>query len=313
MDFWSGMATRIDAVATAHSAVGSAPRGALELARDAATVCFERSGCAPDDIDLLINAGIYRDQQLCEPALAALIQEDIGSGLGAMPLAGRGTFSFDVSNGGVGPLTGIHLIDGLLASKSVDRGMLVASDSDPFPGPSTGYAFPAAGGALLLSRSDDGSGFSDFSFQTFAEFETSFVSELGWKEGGSSLPAGRTGRNELVVQEQQAYALAALDCAERASQDFLKGLGMRAGQIDLVVTSQVPADFSTDFAARLGVGAEKEASVAPEFAGAHTAGPLAALDAAVRSGQFAAAKNTLFVLVGAGIAVGVALYRQKVA
>ena len=31
------------------------------------------------DVDLLINAGIYRDRNLGEPAFAAMIQEDIGA------------------------------------------------------------------------------------------------------------------------------------------------------------------------------------------------------------------------------------------
>ena len=40
----------------------------------------------------------------------------------------------------------------------------------------------------------------------------------------------------------------------------------------------------------------------------HTAGPIAALEAAFESGQFARAHRTLFVTVGAGLAVDVALY-----
>jgi 3-oxoacyl-[acyl-carrier-protein] synthase-3 len=308
------MATRIEAVATAHPhpAGGSAPKGALELAREAAEGCFVAAGCAPGDIDLLINAGIYRDQQLCEPALAALIQEDIGASLGELPLAGRGTFSFDVSNGACGALTGIHLIDGLLSSKAADRGMVVASDTDPFPGTSRGFSFPAAGGALLLGRSENGDGFCEFKFETFPEFEGSFVSKVGWEEGGDSLPDGRSGRNELVVKEQEAHLLASVDCAERASCDFLSGLGMKSGQLDLVVTSQFPLGFPAQFATRLGLAGDCISPVAPEFEGAYTAGPLAALDAATQSGQFARAKNTLFAMVGAGITVGLALYRQKV-
>ncbi len=52
---------------------------ALHLAVSAAQTCLERAGRNADDLDLLVNVGLYRDRNLGEPALAALIQEDIGA------------------------------------------------------------------------------------------------------------------------------------------------------------------------------------------------------------------------------------------
>jgi 3-oxoacyl-[acyl-carrier-protein] synthase-3 len=52
---------------------------ASHLAVAAAKTCLHRAGRAPGDVDLLINAGIYRDRNMGEPALAALIQQDIGA------------------------------------------------------------------------------------------------------------------------------------------------------------------------------------------------------------------------------------------
>ena len=40
----------------------------------------------------------------------------------------------------------------------------------------------------------------------------------------------------------------------------------------------------------------------------HTAGPVAAFEAATESGQLANARNVVFATVGAGITVGLALY-----
>ena len=36
-------------------------------------------------MDMLINAGVYREDSMGEPALAALVQEDIGANLGRSP------------------------------------------------------------------------------------------------------------------------------------------------------------------------------------------------------------------------------------
>ena len=72
---------------------------ALHLAVASARTCLQRAGRDPDDVDLLINAGIYRDRNLAEPALAALIQEDVGANPEDPHREGHGTFSFDVANG----------------------------------------------------------------------------------------------------------------------------------------------------------------------------------------------------------------------
>ena len=67
-------------------------------------------------------------------------------------------------------MTGIHLVDGMLASGTVELGMVVASDMDPQPGVSEGFDFPAVGGAVLLSADDSRAGFTAFRFVTFPEF-----------------------------------------------------------------------------------------------------------------------------------------------
>ena len=69
---------------------------ALHLAVAAAKTCLQGAGREPDDVDLLINAGVYRDKNLAEPALAALIQEDIGANPEDPHDDAVGTFSFDV-------------------------------------------------------------------------------------------------------------------------------------------------------------------------------------------------------------------------
>ena len=114
------MGTIIEAVATATADDGPASSSAVDLTDAAARACLERAGRRADDVQLLINAGVYLDHNISEPAIAALIQEDIGANLEIQPGAGQGTLSFDVRNGACGLLTGMYLIDGLLASGTVE-------------------------------------------------------------------------------------------------------------------------------------------------------------------------------------------------
>jgi 3-oxoacyl-[acyl-carrier-protein] synthase III len=188
--------------------------------------------------------------------------------------------------------------------------MVVASDSDPDPGVSVGFPFPHAGGALLLDSGDNGEGFCEFHFENFPEFEDLFVSAVSWRQGRRGWLPGSSGGHVLEVKEQEGYRAACIDRAAAATRQFLIGVGLSVEQLDLVVPSQFPLGFPDELAEQLGVKPDRLARVPWEFEGAHTAGPLAALEAAVRNGRFEEAEHTLFVTVGAGVTVGLALYRQ---
>ena len=288
------MGTIIEAVATA-----TADGGAVALADAAARSCLERAGRTADDVELLINAGIYLDRNISEPAIAALIQEDIGANPEPQPGAGQGTLSFDVRNGACGLLTGIHLVDGMLASGTVGLGMVVATDADPEPGVSEGFAFAALGGAVLLRADDARIGFEAFRFATFPEFAELFQSAVDWRENG------RDGRNVLSVEIADAYAGRALECAESTARELAADARLDLGDVDLLVATASVPGFAGELGRRLGLGGERVASLPEGVAAAHTA----ALAAALESGRLDAARTALFVSAGAGLTVVAALYR----
>ncbi|MGB9226123.1 3-oxoacyl-ACP synthase, partial [Mycobacterium sp.] len=210
------MGTIIEATAVAEG--GSA----LGLADAAARLCLQRAKRTAEEVDLLINAGIYNDRGISEPAVASLIQEDIGANPEQQPGTGQGTFSFDVRNGGCGMLSGIQLVDGMLASGTVKLGLVVASDIDPDPGVSEGFGFPAVGGAVLLSADDSRAGFTAFRCATFPEFAGLFQSSVAWREDPRP---GRSdqGRNVLTVEIAESYADRALQCAESTVRELAAG------------------------------------------------------------------------------------------
>jgi hypothetical protein len=61
---------------------------------------------------------------------------------------------------------------------------------------------------------------------------------------------------------------------------------------------------------RLGVPGDRVAYTPEDLEGTHTAGPIAAVQAAIRSGRLGEAGNALVFAAGAGITVALALYRQ---
>ncbi len=299
------MGTIIEASATATAAAHqrSLSPGSLELADAAARSCLESAHRSSEELDVLINAGVFHDKILSEPAFASLIQEDLGANLSPPVGAGRGTFSFDVLNGACGMLTGMSLIDGMLASGTVELGMVVASDMDPEPGVSEGFSFPGVGGAVLLSGDDSRVGFTAFRFATFPEFAGLFHAYVDWQEDASG--SAQDGRNILTVEIATSYVTHALDCAEPIVRELTTGQGLDLAEVDLLVATASVPDFAEQLAARLGVSAELVAMLPEDLAGAHTAAPAAAL----QDMDLADAGTTLFVSVGAGITVATALYR----
>ena len=301
------MGTTIEAVACV-SGGGRHPlaRGARKLTDAAARGCLARCGRTASDLDLLVNAGIYHDRNLGEPALAALIQEDVGANPGHPPIGGHGTFSFDLYNAACGVLTGAFVADGFLRSRAISLAMVVAGEADPAPRETRGFAFPAAGAALALAWRDDRPGFTDFRFETFPAFADLFRSEVAWEARAAH--HGRTGRNVLTVDIAGAYRDRALDCAEEATKAFLDQTGVVPDDVGLFVATGSVPDFGDDLAIRLGVDPSRVAAPQPPLAAAHTVAPIAALDAATSDGRFFLSPLTLFVSAGAGITVANALY-----
>jgi 3-oxoacyl-[acyl-carrier-protein] synthase III len=298
------MGTIIEASGTATAHHRPFSPGSLKLADAAARVCLERAERAAEELDLLINVGVYHDKLMNEPALASLIQEDIGANPDRPSSAGHGTFSFDIANGACGFLTGMYVADGMLASGIIELGMVVASDTDPQPGISEGFEFPALGGAVLLSLADSRAGFTSFKFATFPEFAGLFQSRVDWHEDARRGLAHH-GRHVLTVDIAEAYAARALDCAESTVREFADAEALDLGEVELLVATASFPGFADDLATRLEMPADRVASRKDGHAAAHTAAPAIALE----SSQFGAARTTLFVSAGAGISVAAAIYK----
>jgi 3-oxoacyl-[acyl-carrier-protein] synthase-3 len=258
---------------------------------------------------MLINAGIFRGDSLGEPALAALIQDDIGAyEHGAT--TGHGAFSFDVLNGECGVLTGAFLLDGFLRSGAIKLGMTVASDVKPRR--ARGYSFAPVGGALLLGWHDTTPGFEAFRFDTFPEYAGTLDAHIQWEPSKRrGLGRRRPGRNRVHVRQASDYLARALECAGISIERFLREQNLTIADLDLLVTNEPAPGFVAALAKRLGVSEARVVGPPRATRGAHTAGLLAALEVGGRTGQLEQARHALLLAVGAGITVALALYRGR--
>jgi 3-oxoacyl-[acyl-carrier-protein] synthase-3 len=285
--------TTIESVATAEGSRWRRP-SAHGLADEVARRALAGAGLPVADVDLLINAGIYHDHNLGEPALAALIQEDIGANPEDPHAGGHGTFSFDVANGSCGMLTGLQVADGFLRAGTIRHALIVASDARPALRMAKGFPFSPTGAAIVCGWRPDGRGIQALRF-------ASPPADSGDGLRATVRFAGR--RNRLTISEEAGFAAAAGAWAGEVADKLLADHGLHAGDIDVVVANPLTGAFLDALAERLGVDRARMAEPASGRA-AHTAGLGMALAAADLEGGTA-----LLVSAGAGPVAGAALLR----
>jgi len=296
-------------VATVIESVGVAAggrwhrRGARRLADAAAGRALARAGLAPGDIDLLLNAGLYHDRNLGEPALAALIQEDIGANPEDPHPGGHGTFSFDVANGTCGMLTGIQVADGFLRSGSIRHALVVASDADPGHGLAPGFPFPPTGAAVVCGWRPGAEGIQGIRFANHPG-----GGDDGDHDGLRATVAPERGRNRLTIHQDPGFAAHAGAWAAEVAAKLLADHGMDPGDVDLVVANPLAPRFLDALAAGLGVAAGTLVAPANRDR-VHTAALGVALEPVMAPGGLEG-RTMLLVSAGAGPIAGAALVRQ---
>ncbi|AKK27316.1 3-oxoacyl-ACP synthase [Mycobacterium sp. EPa45] len=267
---------------------------ALHLAVSTAQDCLRMAGRRPHDVDLLINAGIYRDRNLGEPALAALIQEDVGANPEDPHSGTHGTFSFDVANGACGVLTALQIADGFLTSKTIDCAMVVASDADPGHGMSEHFPFSPAGAALLCSRADGDAGLGRVHWASIPDQGETFSATVGLIDH----------KNVLRVERSPACDEHFAAAAALAAQRCLSASSRTVAEVDAIVVAPAWRGYRVSLANKLGVAPDRIRAADDESM--HTASLAAAFGRAI--GEFDGGGLALLIAAGSGITAGAALY-----
>jgi 3-oxoacyl-[acyl-carrier-protein] synthase-3 len=267
---------------------------ALHLAVTAAKRCLHAAGRDADDVDLLVNAGIYRDKNLGEPALAALIQEDIGANPEDPHDNAHGTFSFDIANGTCGILTGLQIVDGFLRSRTIGCAVITASDANPGHGLSDHFPFSPVGAALLCNWTDGDYGLGPVSWVNDPDHRESFSATVGSENTRNVLRF-----NESPVLDESLAATAA-----EAVRNCLKDESLTPSDIDAIIAAPGRHRYRAALATALEISSERIIVALDEKI--HTASLAAALERALHHLPLGA--RVIFVVAGAGLTAGAALY-----
>jgi 3-oxoacyl-[acyl-carrier-protein] synthase-3 len=297
------MGIRIESVSTALRE-GKGHRGdSRGLAAASAEACLRGASAAESDrVGLLVYAGVYRDDNVVEPAQAPFAQRAIGAYAGVGSGRADAAFSFDVDH----LLAGVEIADGMLRSHAFGRAVVVAVDGGtPATEPGEVRVDPAAG-AMLLARGAEGEGFCAYRSDVFPAHRDLRQGTLVWSEGDGK--GHRPGHTMEVVQGP-GYLEACVTCAIKAIAAFAEDVSLSLREGCLIVPSQFPRGFARALGRRLELPPERVVDVSLGDQSVLTAGPIVAMEQAMRDGRWAAARNVLFVTVAPGIVVETALYR----
>jgi 3-oxoacyl-[acyl-carrier-protein] synthase-3 len=300
------MGTKIEMVSVSQPWLSLFPGNSIELTARAACRCIEDSGIDPCNLGLLVNTGIYRHRNCGEPSIAALIQKKIGANSSPEldTANSRSTFSFDLNNGGCGWLTGIQIVQECVNNGEISHGMVVTGDSEPFHGLSENYYFKSAAAAIILSGSNDPGGFALFKSYSYQDY----TEELTCSTHFNLLEGKKRMKNILRIRQKDTYMELCVDCASKSLLDFLDESGLALKDIDLVISSQSPAGFVSHMQNRPGLKNKFIEIPGTRNKSLHTAGPAFALKKAWENNRFKDSKRIIFLTVGSGINVSVALY-----
>jgi len=245
--------------------------------------CLEQTQAGMKELGLLINAGVYRDRHIHEPAIASLIQGEL---LKSYRAELTGTFSFDLHSGGGGVVMALRILNGFVESGKTDFGAVVAGDAEPYDG---------SAGALMVSKGASGEGFQMFSQDTYTQYSSEYKSYSN--HSGNVL--------QLTNKQDPEYLNHCLQSVKKSMGRFLAESLLVEDEIDLIIPSQNPDGFASALADLYGSG---RVVVLNEERNCYSAGLILAMVQAQATGLLRKSGRFLFVNMGPGITVDLALY-----
>jgi len=274
----------------------------MECVVEAGLACIAGAGIDKDEIGLLINIGVYRDDNIVEPSIASLIQRGLELNLDPVK---RGminsTFSFDLLNGSCGFLDAVKVADAILQNGKIKYAMIVSGDMHR----ADNAVCTTLGGAAILSYDNT----SDRGFRNIETVSSSDVDYYGYKfEGVLSefdTEEGREGRFTF----QDHYGAKLLSHSVAATTTYLNDEALVAEEIKYLISTEVDKEFSIRLGDSIGLNPNSYISkLYSKYGNTHTSALISGYVELMDNLNPPSGGDILFVSAGAGLAASCGLY-----
>src|SRR5262249_11510630 len=148
-------------------------RDSIALLKIAAQHCLAKSLHSRDDIGLILYTGVYRNEFVCEPAIASLLAGELDINSTYESPEGKRDLAFDIFNGSMSVLNACYVAMHMILAKKCQNAMVVASEiennAEVFPEVLLGIR--ETGSAMILDETPYGQvGFGNFLFKYFTSY-----------------------------------------------------------------------------------------------------------------------------------------------
>lgn len=291
-----------------HSTGLSAPDPHLDSVSHsaaAARACLEAAKMGVGDVDFLINVGVFRHHNMCEPSVCALIQHALEMSPDIRKYGGRAVFSFDLNNGACGLLNAVTVLGPMMRLRGKEFALVVGADCPPSGEPDPSFPITPMGSAMLLRLSSDSEpgGFGAARQRTTAE-------PFDGQTGSCDLSVhGARSRTTIDIVRAPDFLERLQAFARQTVGEFITEQGIERRGLRLVC-SEPGRSFAADLATGLGLDDAAPLSTWDRYQDCHTSSVTVGMHEARRSGELNAGDRVLVVNAGGGLTVSSALYEM---
>ncbi len=278
--------------------------GSVMNAVRAAEKCITQCGINKHEINMLINVGIYREQNITEPSMASLVQQKLG--LNPDPIAsspaGASTFSIDLMNGACGFMYAAQVADSFLSNNTISRVLIVSGDVHPSKKKRSDFPYTHFGAAAIIEKSkNEKTGFNKFMFKTSSD---TYLGVEGYQD---IYEHGIEGRNQISINVAGDYHEKLFAFAVDSAKEFIIDNSINVKNTALI-TTQPTQGFCGAIAHELKIEKELAVDIYGEYGDPHTSALLIAYNNALQQGIFSRVEKILFVGAGSGLTSACGLY-----
>ena len=296
------------AVPVRIAALGTVPseepfqRDAIRLARLAAENCLIEANCMREDIDLILHTGVYRNDFLCEPAIASILAGELEINHDGTSPGGKTTFAFDLLNGSLGFLNACYVAVRMIESGKRNHVLITASEiennAEVMPNDLRGLV--ETGSAALLERAaDDDIGFGHLVFKDATKNLGSFATHSDHADGQTFL---QINNNEDVTK----YVL---DTIPGAVTELLELEELEPSEITAVFPPQISPQFIAQLKEELPFSNECWVDISEEGKDYFTSSLVYSMKRAYNQRMVNHGDIGIIIGAAAGVQVGCATYR----
>lgn len=272
-----------------------------DMATEAARNAMAMANCAPEEVDLIIDATVTPDYLL--PSNGCIIQENLGL---------VNAVAFDIVAACTGFLNGLSISRGFIESGMYKKIVVIGSEKlssfTNWNDRTTCVLFGDAAGAVVIEPATDGSGI----LSSFMKSDGRMREWLWSKTGGNKFPItpdfAWDGSNKIYMSGSDVFKVAVKEMG-KAALKVIEDAGYKPEDVSLFIPHQANMRIIESLIKRLNLDPEKVVINIERYGNTSSASVPLALDEANRAGRIKSGDLVLMVAFGGGMIWGSALVR----